>query len=213
MTAHTVYFIKPAPNSDYLLTLGERMAKDGYALSLTSKDALVLLETQKILLELGPTAILAQQPLIEDVLPDNSPKNVVLDTLRFKLDRCSPQTSLVIVDSYIYPAPPDSDYISSFLTVFRQAIQSCREVTIVTKPKRNRQLEAHMDNEMRQINPQLLISKKYTDDFHDRFWIVDDAKGIYVGTSLNGVGQRYALVDYLNEADVSEIVTRIQAIP
>jgi hypothetical protein len=32
-------------------------------------------------------------------------------------------------------------------------------------------------------------------EFHDRFWIADGARGLFVG---NGLGKRYALADYLS---------------
>jgi len=58
-----------------------------------------------------------------------------------------------------------------------------------------------------------LISTKYSDVFHDRFWIADEVRGVFVGTSLNGIGRRYAIIDYLQQRDVVDIVQRYDQIP
>ena len=45
-----------------------------------------------------------------------------------------------------------------------------------------------------------------SENFHDRFWIADRSRGLFVGTSPNGIGKRYALADYMDADDVKTIV-------
>ena len=65
---------------------------------------------------------------------------------------------------------------------------------------------------IQKINTSIKVSQKYTDDFHDRFWIIDDKKGLFIGTSLNGIGKRYSLIDYLQDSDVANITLRYKQI-
>jgi hypothetical protein len=37
--------------------------------------------------------------------------------------------------------------------------------------------------------------------------------GVFIGTSLNGIGKRYSLIDYLRAEDVKDICARYQALP
>ena len=202
------YFIRPIPDGDYLIALSRKLSKDGYELVSVQKDIFLLQNIRQVLLEKGATAILSQQLLNEEVLPDNTPRNFIIDTLRYKLDRCSPTQSLLIIDPYLYPAKEDSDYQTDFLTVFGDSLKKCFQLDVATLPSRNSVLEFQIDSAIEQINPNIAIYKKYTDVFHDRFWIADQRRGVFVGTSLNGIGKRYALIDYLREDDATAIVQR-----
>ncbi|MDD2814962.1 MAG: hypothetical protein PHP00_04395 [Thiotrichaceae bacterium] len=45
-----------------------------------------------------------------------------------------------------------------------------------------------------------------TNEFHDRFWIdPDNCLGIVMGTSLNGIGKKIALIDKLQQQDVIDV--------
>ena len=213
MSSSTIYYINPPPDGDYLLELAQKISKDGYSLSFGEKEILLMTETKQILLDKGPTAILSQEVLTEEVLPDNTPRNAVLDTLKYKLNRCSASQSLHIIDPYLYPSTQDSDYVSDFINIFEATLKLCSYVSIATKANRNASLEQQIENEIKKVNPQVSILKKYTNVFHDRFWIVDDVRGVFVGTSLNGIGKRYAIIDYLQENDAQEIVQRYNQIP
>lgn len=49
-----------------------------------------------------------------------------------------------------------------------------------------------------------------TDVFHDRFWICPENKnGFVLGTSLNGLGNKIALIDYISKEDVDSILSYI----
>jgi hypothetical protein len=49
-----------------------------------------------------------------------------------------------------------------------------------------------------------------SEKFHDRFWLADGARGLVVGTSLNGLGKRYALVDFMQPSDVRDVVQALK---
>ena len=51
--------------------------------------------------------------------------------------------------------------------------------------------------------------------FHDRFWIfhsekLTDCCGLFVGTSINGLAKKYALIEYLSEKDCIDIICEIK---
>ncbi len=213
MTSKTIYFIEPPPDGDYLIDLSQKLSSDGYSLSYTDKKTILMTEMKQVLLEKGATAILSKQLLAEEVLPDSTPRNAVLDTLKFKLNRCTPSTSLHIIDPYVYPSNYDQDYINYFVSIFQDAIKVCSHLKICTLQNRNTSLEQQIESQIRGINQNISIEKKYSNVFHDRFWIADEEKGLFVGTSLNGVGRRYAVIDYLQEEDAKEIVKRYNQIP
>lgn len=51
-----------------------------------------------------------------------------------------------------------------------------------------------------------------SNDFHDRFWIADHARGIVVGTSLNQIGSKIFLVDELSKRDINAILDEPKAL-
>ena len=49
-----------------------------------------------------------------------------------------------------------------------------------------------------------------TNDFHDRFCIADEVKALFIGTSLNGIGRKYALADFMEDEDTATIVKELR---
>ena len=189
------------------------MMKDGFSLSCIDKRIFVQEEARSLLLEKGCTAILTSQQLNEEVLPDSTPRNAIIDTLRYKIDQCFPSQTLLIVDPYLFPTNPDPDYLADLIQIFDKSLRSCSRLEIATMSNRNTSLERQAHAQISRVNPNILISTKYTNVFHDRLWITDEARGVFVGTSLNGVGRRYAVVDWLSEDDAIEIAQRYRGLP
>lgn len=46
-------------------------------------------------------------------------------------------------------------------------------------------------------------------DFHDRFWLLNGERGIVVGTSLNGIGNKIFLIAPLEHDDVKIIMDEV----
>jgi hypothetical protein len=64
-----------------------------------------------------------------------------------------------------------------------------------------------MHNVFSTIVPGIEINDLITEDFHDRYWIdVENTKGVMVGTSLNGIGKKIAMIDHASAADTREII-------
>lgn len=197
---------------DDLIKIAKYANQIGYDLSYGTLEILLMMKAKDLIKEIGITKILSMQLITEEVLPDNTQKNVLLDTLKYKLNRIAPVKSLLIIDPYLYPNNPDTDYESYFISIFGESIEKCNELNIITSEDRNTTIESSISKEIKSVNPNIKINTKYSKVFHDRFWIADEARGLFVGTSLNGIGRRYAIIDYLDERDSKEIVQRCKNI-
>jgi hypothetical protein len=80
-------------------------------------------------------------------------------------------------------------------------------VTIITNGSRANKHGA-MHSVFQKAVPLIQIKDSISDEFHDRYWInIDNAKGVIVGTSLNGIGKKISMIDYATSADSREIIS------
>jgi hypothetical protein len=212
MASNSIYIIEPNPDNDYLMKLERFLSKEEYHLSIADEEDLCFAIAKEFILKYGTTKMLSMQPLNEQVLPDNTSRDIISDILKTYLRSFIGCSSILIIDPYLYSSNSDSDYISFFINLFQDLLVSCLTLKIATSPDQNCQLEQSIHNAIKVINPNIRIYTKHTRVFHDRFWIFDDTKGLLIGTSLNGIGRRYSLIDYLKDDDVKEIVHRYSEI-
>lgn len=208
----TIYIIEPEPNGDEILEIANILKSKGFNISFTSEETRLMLRTKEYILGDRIKNILSTELLQEEILPDNIPRNALLDTLKYKLLQINATNKITIIDCFLYPNNPDIDYEDFFIEIFKKTIVSCAEIEIITKKNRNTELESNLDYKIKQINPDINIIHKYSNEFHDRFWIANDSVGLFVGTSLNGIGRRYSIIDYLQVNDVADIVNKIRNI-
>ena len=115
----------------------------------------------------------------------------------------------MIIDPYLFrPDPADADYIAFLRQVFGSTIPKVNRVNIVAKSSNNPAVETDFRAMLQAVKPGVTCSVKNSNVFHDRFWIGDGTKGIVVGTSLTGVGKRFALIDYIGDEDTAAIYHR-----
>ena len=133
--------------------------------------------------------------------------------LNYKIDRRAPTTSMLIIDPYFFPEGPDASYERDLVDVLDRFVGKIASLRLAAMRNRNAGLEARVDAAIPAKNSKIQIERKYTNVFHDRYWIADDTRGIFVGTSLNGIGKRYALIDFLNPKDASDIVELYRNLP
>lgn len=82
----------------------------------------------------------------------------------------------------------------------------------VVNKKANSQVEAATREHLDSLKPGVSLVVHKSEDFHDRFWIVDKSRGVVVGASLNGLGSRLFLIDELKGADVAAILQELSKI-
>lgn len=111
---------------------------------------------------------------------------------------------LLIIDAFFYDDKPDCLLLLE--KIVRSMSSKLEKVTLITHGKRVNTRPA-MHNVFSTVVPGIQINDVVTEDFHDRYWIdVENTKGVMVGTSLNGIGKKVAMIDHANSADSREIV-------
>lgn len=175
-------------------------------------------ECQKLIRSQGASYVLSLMELQEAVLPktdtnDEKAYDLLVGILRCKLMDLAPSQSLILIDRYVF-APKIGDkqgYLKMFEDIFKPVVGNIKEVRFVTSPDDyDNLLYQDVAQLLRSMNPQLLVACSITRDFHDRLWIADGTKGLFIGTSLNGIGKRYALVDNMRDEDTKAIVGELK---
>lgn len=209
----TVYFLDPDPSGEDVLTIADLLRQREYKLKSQSEEIFLMSKVGELIREHGTTRCLAFQRIEEAVLPDATPPTILADTLRYCLNRVAPTDELLIIDPYLFPANPAPDYLAFIESILRPSLLSVKVLHAVTLPGCNTSLESQFELMAKTASPKLQYHSKRTNSFHDRFWIADKTRGLFVGTSLNGIGRRYSLIDYLDPRDVAEIYGRFLSLP
>jgi len=208
--SETVYLIEPPVRPDDMCDLGEFLRGRGYNLSITGRSLVAFGDIHEGILAHGITHYLNAIVATEAFIPMNSSVSSVAHIIKQYVEKLDSKKTLTIIDPYIFPHKPDDGYTDSLIHIFNKHLKSCKELRFVTKKDHNKKIRQQIAAQIRQINSGIKISVVFTNDIHDRFWIVDDNAGLYVGTSLNGIGKKYTLIDYLKEDDVADIVGILQ---
>jgi hypothetical protein len=161
--------------------------------------------------EYGLTSFLQRRQLTEALVPPGTNIDEVQMLLRSYLIGSSVTTDLVIVDPYFFVSS-DAGYPQFVEQILHPVLGRLNNLTVVTLPNKVNVLAlSSITNLLNTSSPNLNIIHKTSIAFHDRFWINPiSSKGFLTGTSLNGLGRRYALVDYLQSSDVAEVLAVLQ---
>jgi hypothetical protein len=178
---------------------------------LGSKFSLIELELKKLLLERGVSYVWQLVRLTEAVMPPGvATRPTLLKVLEAMLVRLSASTSLTIVDPYLFHDGAAAE-LGDLLSVIGTTTPTISLLRLVTKPLRQSTMVGDLRLALASTAPQCQVHHVSTNRYHDRFWIVDETKGLFVGTSLNGIGKKYSIVDYLDSHDVADIVSDLMA--
>jgi hypothetical protein len=139
--------------------------------------------------------------------PDN--RETKISILQKYLDKVITDKQLIIIDPYFFnssnPAM-DLEYKDFFIDLIKKYLPVIDTLLFVTS-KTDDLLRESITSEIFNFNRKITIEFAKTNDFHDRYWISGlDKDGLLMGTSLNGIGSRYSLIDYLKSDDVKDIV-------
>lgn len=109
---------------------------------------------------------------------------------------------LIIIDPYFFSKSSKVDVDQLFSRLLGKVSSNLEDICFITNGRKN---EAKNDI-LSVIDRAITVHHVTTDEFHDRYWIDPDSnKGIVMGTSLNGLGNKISLIDRLREEDVVEI--------
>lgn len=111
---------------------------------------------------------------------------------------------LLIIDAFFYDDKPECLLLLE--KIVRSMSSKLERVTLITHGERA-SMRPGVHKVFSTVVPGIQINDVVKKDFHDRYWIdVETTKGVMVGTSLNGIGKKIAMIDHANVADTREIV-------
>lgn len=125
--------------------------------------------------------------------------------LRRKLTEGCLQEKLTIIDPYFFSKGNFGDVqniMADILLPFQDMLQTLEVVT--SKRNCNKKSYIKLTTQLRPLSIEIL----YNDNFHDRFWIIDERLAFVVGASVNGFGKRHFFIqdDYLSPKDTKTIL-------
>lgn len=159
--------------------------------------------------EHGLSALFNMTMVMEDITSPSMSLNQVEAVVTKFVQTLLPATRLVVVDPYFYKPSKTGDTAAYLGRVLGSQAATLQQVYVVSNGKGS--MHANMHAAFDAAAPGVSVSDATTDDFHDRFWINPDAgTGIVMGTSLNGLGNKVALVDKLGNDDVQDILIEVR---
>jgi len=178
--------------------LARAVAPFGLSAGVTTRSALAQAEIRNLLLKHGVSYLWQLAELREDILPRSSQTAPLLQVISDMLARLAPTNELIVVDAYLLR---EAQQVHDLVSIIWPIASQLKQVLIVygkEQPEHLRKLQMRLTD--------CSISARVSGAFHDRFWIADRSRGLFVGCSLNAVGLKYALVDLMQSSDVKDIV-------
>lgn len=206
----TLFGIRDGVKYEDLRTIYKHIENLGYELK-TLNRGYSLEEVQEKLLTEGPSAFLRLTRLQEDILPKAPPKKA-WQSVAERLALLGPAKDLTIVDPFLFSetmkAHQIPQYSQQLAALIGPILTSNASITCVVD-KLNKDVLRATEAQLALSRPDVSISAKQTNHFHDRFWIADRSKGVVVGTSLTGIGKRVCFIDALSATDVGSVVDEL----
>lgn len=140
----------------------------------------------------------------EDILSPSMHINQISTVVRKFTQNLSQCNKLVIIDPYFFAKSQNNDAATIFREILSDFSSNLKEIHFIT----NGLKEVAKNDVLSVIDSSINLVFTTTGEFHDRFWIdPENNKGIIMGTSLNGLGKKIALIDLLKSNDVEEILS------
>jgi hypothetical protein len=166
------------------------------------------------ILEHGLSSLINSEPILEHLVAKGATQNNIVSALHKYLDKVGVDNELIIIDPYFFAPTTDTTYPTTIDLTLDKYLTQIDTLHIITYPNKvDAILKTTIETNLKTKKPSINILHKTSNDFHDRFWISNNReKGILTGTSLNGYGKRYSLLDRLNTSDVRDIVNSLQTL-
>lgn len=206
-------FDPPLTHEDALM-LVSRAEEIGYRM-LFRRAEYSLEQVQAQLVDRGPGSFLNLTWLQEDVSPKEPPPTAE-QRMADRLSKLAPTKELIITDPFLFTRSRKQDskvYAASVGNIIAPALAKDLHITAIVTPSQNDEtVRSAVLEELRARGEDLRISVVESEDFHDRFWIADRARGLVIGTSLNKIGGRIFFVDELSKKDVAAVLFEVDSI-
>ncbi len=122
-------------------------------------------------------------------------------------------TNLVLIDPYAAGASTDSaeSYVDQLVRAARIDGKELKSLHIIFDSEKSNTKAVWKELKRRTKSADVRFTRHDAGEIHDRIWIADRKKGLVVGTSFGGIGQRYAFLLPLPEHDLKSMLAAIDA--
>jgi len=159
---------------------------------------------------------LLQEEIITPQTPKQNIISVIADKIGSKLQLIS-KSKLLITDPYFLKyRDEDLSLIENLFKVISKISKYLKEIILIIPQNLYfEEKKESLEKLLKNMGLELKIILDSENLFHDRFWLffnndILESKGLVIGTSINGLGKKYALVTYLDEDDCLEISKEIK---
>lgn len=148
---------------------------------------------------------------LEHIVTKGTPDDKITPVVQTYLDNVNIDNELIIVDPYFFAKPKNLNYVTVLDQIIDKYISTIDNLVIITNTNSvNSSVKTNIVTMLQSKKATLNIVHKQNDDYHDRYWISGARKkGIVMGTSLNSLGNKVALLDSLKSIDVDSIISEL----
>ena len=188
------------------------MEENGVRLGIYSAREAAKAELLKQLHERGVGSILSAVRLQEDVIPKGSQPDAYSATVAAMVARLAPKESIRLHDPYLLkPAVAGLEkHAELIVAALEPALSSVGTIAFYYEHTVESAEEA-LVSALTRAGYEGEVSFRRVRDIHDRMLIVDDQRGLLMGSSFNSVGKRYFLLDYLRDQDAATLGSLLAA--
>jgi len=183
----------------------------GFTAYISTRFAAVEYELKQLVIKKGVSYVWRLVHLQEAVLPPGpAQRSGLLKMLDGMLAKLVPIHEFVIVDPYLLPKTKMASYLTELVSLLSPIACAVPKIFLVTSRHYDGQLLQNLQASLTKSCPNCRLIHKVSNRYHDRFWIADLERGLFVGTSLNGIGCHYAMADYMDVNDVKMVITDLK---
>lgn len=176
------------------------------------REAEFMREAARRVRDRGVTRVLKAGPLNEAVLSRGESASVLATVVNQMLkQQATAPREIVICDPYFFPRGADVGYPAVVDDIWAGLVEHATRVVVVTMTRHDSSVRGLIEAKAKARSPSVVFDHRPHDGYHDRFWLLDRAAGVLVGTSANSLGRKYALADYLDAGDVADLVAALVA--
>lgn len=161
----------------------------------------------------GLAEILQQNLSLEDIVGEKESISMIESVMQKFFSALAGAKEIVITDPYFFASHAEGDaYPKLVSNSLKPVLAGLKKLVFITSPKKiDVELKSAVTSELTKLNETLEIIHLTSNSIHDRFWLDPHRPaGFITGTSLGGLGRKYALVSYLTEEDAATIVDNLK---
>ena len=128
----------------------------------------------------------------------------VIEFIQSKIRKAKLTKKLTIIDPYFFNSGKLSLAEKPTILEILKPFNQLEKLEIITKKNYNKANFEWYKKSLKNVDITVIAEE----NFHDRFWIIDENKAFIVGTSVNGFGNKHFFIqdDYLSDNDTQTLL-------